>query len=273
MEHLFCRRYVEATKKPRTDLKRSRGATLGSVIALGPEEDVAACLHSREDGTVDVNKWVYGGAILHFQRFTKKHAKKDSWKNRDHQFGQKKTSGQVWKQESSYQELRNDFIKSIMWKARISPGALLERREKMHHHVHVCVGALQEVSCRKLLVVGHCEPRRKEETHISGWWCGACGMPFKCRQPNGLLTLQIGGTTRDQVVFRAYAAPDGQGDDPICTLKFTTNLVTGNKLEIVFEQFGGEEITDALRQFVAADNKRAFVSQFENWQSFERRTR
>ena len=38
--------------------KTSRAATFGSVMAQGPKEDVTACLHSREDGTVDVNKWV-----------------------------------------------------------------------------------------------------------------------------------------------------------------------------------------------------------------------
>ena len=35
-------------------------------------------------------------------------------------------------------------------------------------------------------------------------------MPYDWRKPNRLLTLQIGDTTSDQVVFSACGAPDGR---------------------------------------------------------------
>ena len=33
---------------------------------------------------------------------------------------------------------------------------------------------------------------KNEKNSMSGWWCGACGIPYDFRDPNRLLTLQIG---------------------------------------------------------------------------------
>ena len=50
----------------------------------------------------------------------------------------------------------------------------------------------------------------------------------------GLVTLQIGDTTRNHVVFPAEAAPDGgEYDYLVCTLTLVTDLMKGNKLGIV----------------------------------------
>ena len=48
---------------------------------------------------------------------------------------------------------------------------------------------------------------------MSGWWCGACGMPCDWRKPNPLLTLQIGDTADDQIVLPAYSALGGECDN------------------------------------------------------------
>ena len=48
---------------------------------------------------------------------------------------------------------------------------------------------------------------------MSGWWCGACGMPHDWRKPNRLLTLQVGDTANDQIVFLAYNDRRADVDD------------------------------------------------------------
>ena len=48
-----------------------------------------------------------------------------------------------------------------------------------------------------------------------------------------LPALQTGDTTRDRIVFRAYAAPDGECDSLSCARKLITNSVKENKMGIV----------------------------------------
>ena len=55
---LFCTTYVEATKEIRKDQQINQDAILGSVNVQGLEDDVEALLHHREDGIVEVSKWV-----------------------------------------------------------------------------------------------------------------------------------------------------------------------------------------------------------------------
>ena len=45
---------------------------------------------------------------------------------------------------------------------------------------------------------------------MSGWWCGACGQPYDLKE---------------QVVFLAYGAPDGDCDNMISVLTLVTNLM------------------------------------------------
>ena len=48
-------------------------------------------------------------------------------------------------------------------------------------------------------------------------------MPFDWRKLERLLSLQIGDTANEQVVFTAYSAPNGEFDNMICVLKSVTN--------------------------------------------------
>ena len=61
IEHLMCRRYVQATKELRGELKRRSGEAIFSRRTLNLEvlmEDVEALLRYREDGTVEVHRWI-----------------------------------------------------------------------------------------------------------------------------------------------------------------------------------------------------------------------
>ena len=54
---------------------------------------------------------------------------------------------------------------------------------------------------------------------------GACGQPYDWREPHRLLTLQIGATANEQVVFPTYEVLDGECDHLISALKCGTNLL------------------------------------------------
>ena len=93
-------------------------------------------------------------------------------------------------------------------------------------------------------------------------WCGACGMPCQWRRPNGLLTMQIRDTTRIRASSQTESATTF-----FRALKLITQLVKGNKLGVVVksveEEGSKKKVTDALRQFTAADNQRALVTMGE----------
>ena len=72
---------------------------------------------------------------------------------------------------------------------------------------------------------------RRQTNSMCGWWCGVCGMPYDWRKPNRLLTLQIGHTANDQMIFLAYSALGGC-DEMIVVLQLITNLVKGNNFEV-----------------------------------------
>ena len=64
---------------------------------------------------------------------------------------------------------------------------------------------------------------------------------------------------RGQIGFTACAAPDEKCDNLFCAPKLVSNLLNGNKLRIVvkrLEDGSQRKITDAVRQFVSADNQR-----------------
>ena len=48
-------------------------------------------------------------------------------------------------------------------------------------------------------------------------------MPFDWRKPERLLSLQIGDTANEQVVFTAYSALNGEFENMVCVLKLVTN--------------------------------------------------
>ena len=73
----------------------------------------------------------------------------------------------------------------------------------------------------------HGEKKKKTKHNMSGWWCGACGMPYDWRKPNRLLTLQVGDTANDLQVLLACSAFGGECDR-IVMLKLITNLVKGH---------------------------------------------
>ena len=57
---------------------------------------------------------------------------------------------------------------------------------------------------------GPSREKEKEEACAAG---GACGKPHNWRKPNRLLTLHVGDTMREQVLFQAFGAPDGECDN------------------------------------------------------------
>ena len=80
---------------------------------------------------------------------------------------------------------------------------------------------------------------------------------YQWRKLNRLLTLLIGDTMQEQLVFPAYGATDGESDNLICAQKLVTNLMTGNKLEVVVQSFaegGKNKNSEALQRFIAMDN-------------------
>ena len=57
-------------------------------------------------------------------------------------------------------------------------------------------------------------------------------MQYDWRKPNRFLTLQVGDTASDQVVFLAFCALDGECDNMVCVLMLVTNQVKGNKFGV-----------------------------------------
>ena len=88
-------------------------------------------------------------------------------------------------------------------------------------------------------------------------------MPFDWRKLERLLSLQIGDTANEQVVFAAYSALNGEFDNMICVLKLVTNLEKGNTFEVKCKgltEDSREKLAEALATFISVDNTRASVS-------------
>ena len=62
---------------------------------------------------------------------------------------------------------------------------------------------------------------KKKKNNMSVWWCGPSGMPFDWRELERLLSLQIGDTANEQVVFTAYSALNGEFDNMILCLEIS----------------------------------------------------
>ena len=77
-------------------------------------------------------------------------------------------------------------------------------------------------------------------------------MPCEWRKAKRLLRSEVGDTTRDQIVFPAYAALDVDCGKLSCAPNLITNLTKGNNLGIVvknLEDGSKKNITHALRLF------------------------
>ena len=105
-------------------------------------------------------------------------------------------------------------------------------------------------------VTNHGE-KKKNKHSMSGWWCGA---RVENRATGGrLFSSQVGHAVHDQIGVSAYAAPGGECDNLFCAPKLVSKLLNGNRLRIVvrrLEDGSQRKITDAVRQFVSADNQR-----------------
>ena len=84
-------------------------------------------------------------------------------------------------------------------------------------------------------------------------------MPYDSRRPNRLLTLQMGDTVTDQMVFPAYSALGEECDDIIVVLKLTTHL--GNNVGVLVGLTEGSKsrLAEALTTVISVDNVRALV--------------
>ena len=83
------------------------------------------------------------------------------------------------------------------------------------------------------------------------------------RKPNRLLTLQFGDTAKEQVVFLAYGAPDGERDNMISVLKLVTNLMKCNKLNVEVKGLtdtSKERLAEAMATFNSVDDASTLVT-------------
>ena len=135
----------------------------------------------------------------------------------------KEDFGQVWKQEASYRQARNDLIK----KHHVEEHGLLKARlEKWKKGIRS-----RSRMCASIHVVGHCKPRaKKENTHqwlvvwrvwnairVSSTEHVAHCVYRRHNMGSGCLPCVRGATWRVR-------------HNLLCTLKFITNLMKGNKL-------------------------------------------
>ena len=125
----------------------------------------------------------------------------------------------------------SSFQSITWWSTDFFRHVVGETERKRSNHVQQRLRALQWVSSGGILVVGLRQSRgmRSKAFCLSGWWCGVCGQPYDWRRPNGVLTLHIGDTAREQVVFPAHGAPGGECDTSVSAWEPVTNLMKGNK--------------------------------------------
>ena len=158
-------------------------------------------------------------------------------------------------------------MRSIMWESADFLMHVVGEAEKKDTITltYVCIHC-KLLQCRRLLGVGHHQPRRQEADQqlerLVVWivWTATTLENI----PTG--SLQVGDTVHEQIAFSAHAALDGEGDNKICTLKLITNLMKGNTLVVVvssLEEGNKETFTDALRHFISADNNTSLVTTVE----------
>ena len=110
-------------------------------------------------------------------------------------------------------------------------------------------------------LVGHYESygeKKKNKHSMSGWWCGA---RVENRATGGRLFSSQGWTrcARPNRCFRVRGARWRVRQPCSARQKLVSNLLSGSRLRIVvrrLEDGSQRKITDAVRQFVSADNQR-----------------
>ena len=115
-------KHVEATsKQPKNkgSIERKEEAILGSggtINLVGLAEDVEALLRYREDGTVEVHKWV-ADAPQHAFLGLAQICQEGRLEREDLPGWPRKATAEVWSQMLQDREARNYFMKSIMWRS------------------------------------------------------------------------------------------------------------------------------------------------------------
>ena len=152
-------RCVEAVIGLRQELKRRKGAVLSSRRTLnleGLEEDVEALLCCRDDGTVEVQKWIRWELGTSLSRGSERLHDKLA-------FGGTQTSRGTWRHV---------------------------RKRCDHFHVSLSTArwSFSRTSCAGV-TANHGE--REKKNSMSGWWCGASSEPFDWRTRTDFLPCRI----------------------------------------------------------------------------------
>ena len=152
-------------------------------------------------------------------------------------------------------EERHVYIKSVMWRGTVFLTHVVGETEGRGDisFTNVCERC-KLFPVKRFLVVDLHTGQVKEEQHQQ---------PYDCRKPKRLLTLQIGDTANEQVVFPAYGARNGDCDHMISSAKLVTHLMKGNKLGVVVKglsEISKNRLAEALESFIAMDSARASVT-------------
>ena len=94
-------------------------------------------------------------------------------------------------------------------------------------------------------------------------------MTYDWREPNCLLTLQIGDTANNQMVFPVYSALGGDCD------KLITNLLKGNKFEVEVKcltESSKGKMAEALASFISVDTSELCL-QWVSWSGTKKCTK
>ena len=112
-------------------------------------------------------------------------------------------AGIIWQEVLEDVEASHVYTKSIMWRSTEFLRHVVS--ETGRGAITFCKLVQWKTSCGLAPIT----VKSKTKNNMSGWWCGACGMPYDWRKQNCLLPLQIRDTASDQTVVSAYSALGG----------------------------------------------------------------
>ena len=225
----------------------------------GLDDDVSELLNFEDEGTVEVCKWV-GDVPLKAFRGLANACEEGRLAEETVRAGTKKIPMRVRVRVSEDDEARGDFTKSIMWKSTVFFKPCDRRSGKTQARSF----SLLVLWC---VTTNHGEEEDEQKTHEWMVMWSACWKSCDWEKSDRLLSSQVGDTVHDQIGFPACAAPDEKCDNLVCAPKLVSNLLNGNKVRIVvkrLEDGSQRKITDAVWQFVSADNQRGWVSMGES---------
>ena len=153
-----CQRYVEATKELRAERKSRKEAVFGSGILdlEGLQADAEDLLRCREDDTVEVLTAVPYRAV----RGVAQACKDGELEKQDLPMWTQKTAAKGRSQTLAGHEVRNAFMKSIMWQnTEFFRRVVGEVDARGVLTFTLCMRALRDVLCRGLVVVDNGQPR------------------------------------------------------------------------------------------------------------------